>query len=483
MSAPASFARAPLRDAAFIIPVRIDTPDRLRNLELVLAWIDRSFEGAQILVLEHDDAPRAAEAAQRHRVEHSFLRANGHFHKSHVFNLGVAHVDRPFALLYDCDVLVSPRAIVEAIEKLRRGEAEYVYPYNGVMLEARCDDRDPRAILEAPFLRDGARCAEGALDDLPPGVVYLNGTLAEPSTGGVLVCPRRTLLRHGGFNPNILSYGCEDTELETRVVKLGARVVRLGGYNCFHLRHRRGPDSRYNERHAANLAEWKRVEAMSPAEVAEYVASGFRLPADEVARAHAHDAPAAAPRPTRSLADTAFIVIVDGGAALPPALVTRLVDEIEAAYRGYEIRLIERDGYRYRTVSHRDYLVYEPIRDEPDDAVLRRVANEVERTLLCVCSVFLDARPERLEAALDEIRGGGPRARELATVATEAGTGSRAERVVELLRARLAGAARAFACDREALLAWLANAGTGMRWKRWDEILAAACDEIGRDGA
>jgi hypothetical protein len=472
--------RIALGDTAIIVPLRIDSPDRLRNLDLVLTWLDRHFTGHQILVLEHGATAEAESTARRHGAEHVFLRSEGCFHKSRVFNLGLALADRPFVLLYDCDVLVPAPAIERAVDALRRDETDYVYPYNGVMLEVRCDDSDPRSVLDAAFLSSALACRGADTDALPDGATCLNGTVTEPSTGGALACKRRTLLLHGGFNPNIVSYGCEDTELETRVRKLGARVSRLPGFNCFHLRHRRGPDSRYNDLHSANLAEWKKIEAMSGHEVAEYVRNGFRaLKFDansrlEVVDTHDRYSLTVTPARARPVAEVAFVIMLAPEPALPGALVASLIDEIEALYQGYEIRLVEQDGYRYRVVSHRDHVVYESIRGEADYAVLRRLGEELDSPRLVVGSVFLDLRAQAFAASLGTLGSSGMKACELSSSRAPESAGTRAQRVSELLRGRLDRAARCFAFDRVALLDWLDRGGKSRGNEPWHEILDAA---------
>jgi len=288
------------------------------------------------------------------------------------------------------------------------------------------------------------------------------------------------LLLHGGFNPNIVSYGCEDTELETRVRKLGARVSRLPGFNCFHVRHRRGPDSRYNDLHAANRAEWKKVEAMSGEEVAEYVRNGFRaLKFNASSRLEVVDerdrySLSVTPGRPRPLVEVAFVIMLAPEPALPGALVTSLVDEIESRYRGYEIRLVERDGYRYRVVSHRDHVVYESIRGEADYEVLRRLGNEIDSPRFVVGSVFLDPRAQDFTATLATLGGGGMKACELSSSRAPESADTRGQRVSELLRGRVDRAARCFAFDRVALLDWLDREGKPRENEPWHEILDAA---------
>jgi hypothetical protein len=46
-----------------VIPVRIDSPDRSRNLELVLSWLESRFTGHKTLIVEHDVETKTATPA------------------------------------------------------------------------------------------------------------------------------------------------------------------------------------------------------------------------------------------------------------------------------------------------------------------------------------------------------------------------------------------------------------------------------------
>lgn len=480
MSGIPTDARAALTDTTVIVPVRIDSPDRLRNLGIALCWINRCCKGQRTIVLEHAEADEAGSTAREHGAEHVFLRSEGCFHKTRVFNLGIALADRRFVLLYDCDVLVPVRALDEALGVLRRGEADYVYPYNGVMLEVACPEPAPESILDAAFLSaEGAHHGD-AREAAPAGTTVLNGTVEEPSTGGAVACERRRLLLDGGFNENIMSYGCEDTELETRVTKLGARVQRVPGYNCFHLRHRRGADSHYNRLHAANFAEWKKVEAMPAGDLSRYVANGFRsLVVDGTRPLVVEDTPARfavslAPPDRRVPVDTAFVLVLEPGVALPSALVAAFFDGIESRYSDYEIHVLEGGGPRHRVVTHRDHVVYAPFSDETAMDLLRRVVDETDRARVCVCNVFMDVRREHLAAAIESVCTGSRRAIALALADLAPGADARGGRLLSMLRSRVTEAWPAFVFDRTALAEWLAEHGAENVDRSWSEIVRAA---------
>jgi hypothetical protein len=444
-----------LSDFSAIIPVRIDTTDRLRNLRAVLGWFERYVHGAELLVLEHAERAQCEALAREFHAAHFFRPSQGCFHKSRVFNLGLALASRRFALLYDCDVLLDPAALARCAHLLRAGEASFVYPYDGVMLQVRPEAGGrPWELLARAW-------GGGAQDALPPGLEPLHGTPDDPSSGGALAADRRALILAGGLNENIVSYGCEDTELETRLRKLGHAPARLAGFHCFHLHHRRGPDSHYNGLHASNLAEWRKVEAMSPEQVARYVHNGMRaLQLDARRPLRIHDTPQRfalelGGSQRHPLPDTAFLLAVPGDLRLPPALISDLLDRLEAAYEAYDFHLVELGAGRHRPLSHREQVVFAAWPDVPRSRWLARALAETDRELLVVCTPFLSAAPEELLPVLQRLGAGEPGVIPLSEVAAPGGLG---ERVRTALRARLPGPPRPLAARRSELERWQAQA-------------------------
>lgn len=342
---------------AVIIPVRIDTSDRARNLGIVLDYFATFFRGQEIVIVEQDVARRAAAAAEGcEGLSYFFRESSGCFHKTANLNLGVSLSSRPLAMAYDCDVLFHPRAIATAYEMIRSGRAEFVFPFNEVMLQIKRERVERGIELEESFFETLPHCRLGEHPADAEQFEFLYGDSHWPCTGGALMFDRRAFFLHGGYNENIISYGCEDVELYSRLKTLGAELRRLAGYNCFHLEHRRGPDSHYNNFLASNEAEWARVRAMDAEELRSYVNRGLKhVVLDPRRGAHVenteqHYSIIVNPTDRPSLDDLAIIVAVNG---ISPAGLEGFLWEVDNDFLNCQVFLVEVESNDFRRFYHR----------------------------------------------------------------------------------------------------------------------------------
>jgi hypothetical protein len=215
---------------------------------------------------------------------------------------------------------------------------------------------------------------------------------------------RRRLLLAGGYNENIVSYGCEDTELATRLQKLGARVTWLDGYSAYHVAHRRGGDSRYNNFHSANLAEWNKVRAMDRATLEAYVRNGFRALALDSGRsltitntAEEFSLKISTPAKT-ALDDVAFVVPAPPATAAARAWLERFFDELDASYDNFETYLVEAGGYALQSSAHRDHVLYVHAASSAESDCIRPVVEQTSARS-CACA-RRSATPRRRSCSL-----------------------------------------------------------------------------------
>lgn len=376
---------------AAVIGVRIDTDDRLRNLRIVLDYLLTDFPGLQVVVVEHAEQPAAAEMVRRFpEVSYHYLRGQGCFHKSLVLNFGASVATRPHLLFYDSDVLVNPRSVALALGWVAGGEADFVYPYNGVMLQIR-SERVETLQARADFVQDLEVCE---LDQRPTTVSwleYLYGERDFPSTGGALLADRVAYFEVGGFNENILSYSCEDVEFSVRASRLKpGRVRYLERANCYHLEHRRGQDSRYNGFHQVNKAEWRRVEEMPLEQLRAYASNRFRefrpQPSDRLTVINRQDQyclrVSRDPRPP--LSDLCFIW-APGSSSRAIKAFDRFMTKLSQEFSDYLVLLVEIGSYRLSERRHQDNLIYLhlPESSQQDWWVQAMAAHQRPTVVLC----------------------------------------------------------------------------------------------------
>ena len=124
-----------LKDCTFIIPVRLETKERARNLILVLRYISHYFD-TNIIICECDSEQRVPQILQVLNLSESVhylfeeIKANI-FHRTRLLNWMTWEARTPLVVNYDVDVLFKPKQYVEAADTIRRGECEFCYPYEG----------------------------------------------------------------------------------------------------------------------------------------------------------------------------------------------------------------------------------------------------------------------------------------------------------------------------------------------------------------
>jgi GT2 family glycosyltransferase len=253
-----------LTNLTFIIPVRIDTADRLWNLSTILRFIEQRLGGAEIVVVEQDAQSQLAQVLARHPgVRHVFRADSGWFRKAECVNAGALAATRRYVCCYDTDILLAPQAMQDALKAMAHEGWKLVLPFNRIFLDVRGALRQ----------RLGETLDLGPLGQLRS--MKTAGTVPDASVrfveGGIFIAERETFLAEGGLNRHMVSYGWEDTELHKRFTKLGYPILHLPGFNLVHLDHSRGPDSRPNEHYGANKREFLKIKAMPADELKRYV--------------------------------------------------------------------------------------------------------------------------------------------------------------------------------------------------------------------
>jgi len=232
-------------DLTVLIPVRIDTPDRLRNLVTCTRAILNTMTcrilvgiGQRGLLSEHLDA--------RVEVVEVFDPPHRAFHRTRINNDLARQATSRFIAVVDTDVVVPSEQWRRSLEVLRSGSARLVYPFDGRMVEV---PHAAHSWLE-----------RGEFDALPPNS---RNIIESTSVGGCFLFDRETFLEYGMENEHFVSWGFEDDERILRAHKLGVRVDRQHGV-IYHIEHRRGPDSRPDNAFIqSNAAEVQRVKSLS----------------------------------------------------------------------------------------------------------------------------------------------------------------------------------------------------------------------------
>lgn len=266
-------------DLTVVIPFRRDTPDRAENLATVLHSLSAQLSGVDLLVIEdgpETDSPLSTQTGPLPAGLRHVRRVHpGGFHRTRLLNHGMMHLtDRPFAASWDCDVLVYPGALAEALARLRKGAAA-VFPHDGRFIDLRGAQRRTLLEVEGPLVLPAPPWPkrQAFFPDWPwnkSGMVCLNMA----SAGGAVMVRRDAFDAAGGYHEGFRAWGFEDTELVARLTILGMAPSHVADWPLLHLSHERRRKVGWYEGRRANQALCGRMQRLGRDDLLALIAAG-----------------------------------------------------------------------------------------------------------------------------------------------------------------------------------------------------------------
>ena len=256
-----------LSQATFIIPIRIESSDRLRNVITTTAFLVENFD-TNIIIKEVDSEgifQREALPILEDIVEGGIFKNFHHifeqsdeplFHRQKVLNEMIMEADTEIVVNYDCDVILPIKSYEVAYRSIMDGLYDVVYPYGQGMYQKQVAATD---ITVSKFLETG-------------DYEFLNAvSKIHTSDFGWAQFFRTKVYIDGGMeNENFKAYAPEDKERYYRFNKLGYSVGRIENY-VYHLEHERGDNSWFTNPHMeSNMAEWEKIKTMSKDNLLQY---------------------------------------------------------------------------------------------------------------------------------------------------------------------------------------------------------------------
>lgn len=257
--------RIDLSQATFIIPIRIESPDRLRNVITSTAFLLENFDTNIIIkevdsesVFQRDALPVLKDILDVDvNVQHIFEESNEPlFHRQKVLNEMIAEAKTDIVVNYDCDVILPLESYELAYRGIMDGVYDAVYPYGSGMFQyqVRASDQVVSKFLET---RDYSY-----LND--------NSNLHTSDFGWVQFFNRQVYIEGGMENENFKAYAPEDKERFYRFTKLDYNVGRINDF-VYHLEHIRGENSWFSNPYMeSNLREWEKIQSMNKKQLLEY---------------------------------------------------------------------------------------------------------------------------------------------------------------------------------------------------------------------
>ncbi|MDE6159734.1 MAG: hypothetical protein K2F69_06575 [Bacteroidaceae bacterium] len=214
-----------------VIPVRIDSEERRKNLRAVLRHL--AGLGCRIIVLEADATSTLSGEIWPDGVEHLFVKDFSLvFHRTRYINVLLRMAETRIVAVWDADVLVGYAQIYEAVNNILAG-CTIAYPYNGqfVMLPEKMS-ANMRVKTDFEYLHQ----------------LRLSSFLGRKQCGGAYLVHQQYYLQCGGENERFTGWGPEDAERMRRVKILGHKVMWTREGQLFHLYHPRKKNSAYQSK-------------------------------------------------------------------------------------------------------------------------------------------------------------------------------------------------------------------------------------------
>lgn len=257
--------RLDLKEATFIIPIRIESQDRLRNVITTTAFLLENFDTNIIIkevdsesVFIRDALPVLEDILDIDiNINHIFEKSDEPlFHRQKVLNEMIMEAKTPIVVNYDCDVILSYESYKLAYDGIMNGVYDVVYPYGSGMYQRRVTASDS---VVSRFLET-------------KNYQYLNNAsdIHTSDFGWAQFFNRSAYIKGGMENENFKAYAPEDKERFYRFKTLGYSVGRINNF-VYHLEHARGENSWFSNPHMqTNNDEWDKIQSMTKVQLIEY---------------------------------------------------------------------------------------------------------------------------------------------------------------------------------------------------------------------
>lgn len=248
-----------LYDTTFLVPLRIDSPERRTNLNVVIKYIN-SICNTHIIILEADKKQKYELSKNFTNVTYIFMEDRDPvFYRVKYINHLLHMAKTPIVGVWDSDVIIPIEQIENAIKQIRNKNAIMSFPFDGHFFNVSSQHSIVfKEKNEISFLIKNI------------GSHYL--IFGSLSVGGGFFVEKKTYLEAGGENENFYGWGCEDIERVKRMEVLDLPVYKSYG-PLFHLYHLRSQNSTYANRQneIRNRNELLKICSKSKEELQEYI--------------------------------------------------------------------------------------------------------------------------------------------------------------------------------------------------------------------
>ena len=251
-------------DLTFLIPTRIETEDRLRNIISSVSYLLKHTD-AKVIVKEvapHNNFLFRALPIIKKYVDITNLTSlyeesnEPLFCKSKVLNDLIVASETKFVANYDTDCILPLDSYYNAYHLLESNQVDVVYPY-------QCGIYQWRSAYNMDTFNS-------FMNTLSTNVLDKDKSLSNSTIGWTQFINRQKYIDSYMMNENFISWGCEDDEFYFRMSTLGNRIARVNNY-VYHLEHSRTHNSWFsNPNFNNNYHLWNTIKTFDRNQLVNY---------------------------------------------------------------------------------------------------------------------------------------------------------------------------------------------------------------------
>ena len=244
-----------MKDLTFLLPCRIESEDRLRNVVTSVTYLLRNFPESKVIIKEVDTHshfkfrayPAISNYADTSNLTHIFEDSTEKFfHKTRILNDLLVASDTEIVYNNDVDIVLPVSSYKSAYQAISSGDADAVYPFGCGVYQWAVNYSESTF---NQFLDSGFNFS--VLDDCKFRVAS--------SIGWGQMIKRQVEIDVGFWNENFVSWGAEDCEFYFRLNSFGCRVGRVNS-DVYHFEHGRTFNSHYhNPKFQDNHNLWQNI--------------------------------------------------------------------------------------------------------------------------------------------------------------------------------------------------------------------------------
>tara|TARA_Y100001963_G_C6692800_1_gene405464 strand:- start:77 stop:895 length:819 start_codon:yes stop_codon:yes gene_type:complete len=257
-----------LKDTTFIIPVRIESDDRLRNVITICCFLLENFDTKVILkevdkesVFQKEALPQITEYVEDAIENLTHIHEvpdpdDPVFYRMRYLNEMLNMVETEVVVNYDSDVLLPHSSYIQA-QDLCKNEYDLIYPYG-------------QGNWQYQIFADDDLVSEFLSNDCDLTLLQKKSKIYDAQSGHVQFF-RTSSYREGGMeNENFRSWGPEDKERLHRFITLGYNIGRIKDW-VYHLEHTRGnTDWVGNPYLRDNTILWEFLQSLNKEQLQQY---------------------------------------------------------------------------------------------------------------------------------------------------------------------------------------------------------------------